>query len=140
MTASFVLDASLTLAWCFEDERTPASKEVLHRMSNESAVVPSLWHFEVANGLVIGERRGRITRQGASEFLALLSGFDIEVDEHGASRAFSYVFSAAHTNVLSVYDAAYYDVAVRRQLPLASCDGALRSAVVAAGLPVLGAK
>lgn len=138
MTASFVLDASLTFAWCFKDEETPASKQLLYRMSHESAVVPTLWYFEVANGLLVGERKGRITRQGAIEFMALLNGFDIELDEQGAERAFAYVFGAAHANSLTAYDAVYYDLAVRRRLPLASRDDDLRDAVVAAGLPVLG--
>ena len=68
---SFVLDASATLAWCFEDERTAPAASMLERLRDQEALVPPLWLLELANGLVVAERRGRITRAESTRFLGM---------------------------------------------------------------------
>jgi predicted nucleic acid-binding protein len=66
----FVIDASVALAWCFDDEATEATRALLDRFEDERAEVPSLWHLELANALAMGERNKRITLARASEFIA----------------------------------------------------------------------
>ena len=101
--SSFVIDASVALAWCFDDEATEATRALLDRFEGEQAEVPSLWHLELANALVSGERHRRITRARANEFIALIGGLPIVIDEQdfdarsehrtrvGAQRGVEYV-------------------------------------------------
>ncbi len=78
MMAAFVLDASITMTWCFEEEATPATDEVLHRLSSESAVVPAHWSLEVANVLAIAERRQRISESESAAFLSRVETFPVD--------------------------------------------------------------
>jgi predicted nucleic acid-binding protein len=75
--SSFVIDASVALAWCFDDEATEATRALLDRFEDERAEVPSLWHLELANALAGGERHKRITRARTNEFIALIGGLPI---------------------------------------------------------------
>jgi predicted nucleic acid-binding protein len=70
---AFVLDASVALAWCFDDEKTPQTEAVLDRLAADSAVVSTLWEFEVANALLVAERRGRLSDFTAARFVELLA-------------------------------------------------------------------
>lgn len=76
----FVVDASVTLAWCFEDEATPQTEAILDRLINDTAIVPALWELEVSNVLLMGERRGRLTEAKSARFVALLGQLPIHVD------------------------------------------------------------
>jgi predicted nucleic acid-binding protein len=96
-------------------------------------VVPALWHLEVANALLVGERRKRTTAAKVSHFLTLLSALPITVDEETATRAWSDTLSLARTHGLSAYDAAYLELAVRQGLPLATLDEPLRAALRTVG-------
>ena len=78
---AFVLDSSVALSWCFEDEVTEATLRIRERLSTERAVVPSLWLLEVAHVLLLGARRGRLTAEAAAEFADLLVGLPIDVVE-----------------------------------------------------------
>ena len=138
MSPAFVLDASITLAWCFPEEATAASSELLERMSHDRAAVPSLWFLEVANALVAAERRQRIKAEDAAEFLRLLDSFDLDVDDHAEFRAFGHIAGLARSHGLSVYDASYLDLARQRRLPLATLDLPLRSAADRIGIALLG--
>jgi predicted nucleic acid-binding protein len=131
----FVLDASFTLHWCFEDEATPASDAVLTRLQNQedSACVPGIWPHELLNGLGKGITRSRVERQKAfllwQEIRALpISIIDVPVDE-------ALLELALHHN-LAVYDASYLSLAVSRGLSLVTSDDKLGAAAQIAGIQV----
>jgi predicted nucleic acid-binding protein len=129
---AFVLDTSVTMAWCFEDEATGATDAVLSRLANERAVVPPLWRLEVANVLIVAERRGRMTEAQSGRFVSLLSQLPIDLDSQDVPV--SNVADAARRHGLSSYDAAYLLLAQRRGLSLATLDEALSAAASAAGV------
>ncbi len=133
----YVLDCSMTLCWCFEDEKTERSESLLDALEGGVTMVPSLWYFEVANALVVAERRGRISRAAAAAFLNLLSALPIVVDPESATHAWSGVITLAREHRLSAYDAAYLELALRRGSPLATRDQRLASAAETLGVPVL---
>lgn len=131
----FVIDASVTLAWCFEDEATTATETVLDLLADESAIVPALWELEVSNVLLLGERRGRLTESQSARFVALLAQLPILVDTGNVDMAA--VMAAGRQHSLTAYDAAYLVLAEREGVPLATMDTRLRAAAEKAGLPVL---
>jgi predicted nucleic acid-binding protein len=133
---TFVLDCSLTVAWFFEDEINRYAQAVEDSLSTASAVVPGLWPLEVANALLMGERRSRATEAKVTTFLRLLGALPIAVDDETASRAWQQSLHLARSHRLSVYDAAYLEIALRHGLPLATLDGKLAAAAAAAGVPV----
>lgn len=123
---SFVLDASVTMAWCFETEATPYTEHVLDRMElGERAWVPALWRLEVVNALLKAKRQNRIGTQRAEEFLHELRDFTIEVDHECLDIADGEIFRLGLKHQLSSYDAAYLELAIRRRLPLATNDNNL---------------
>lgn len=132
----FVLDNSVTMVWGFDDEANPYAESMLDLMPTARAYVPSLWPLEVANVLLVGERRKRITPADTSKFLALLSTFPITVDDETTARAWSDTINVARSQGLSVYDAGYLELAMRRGLPLATLDDKLKAAAVAVGVAV----
>ena len=138
MTPTLILDCSIVMAWCFNDESTPGTNQIQDRMANEAAVVPGLWYLEITNVLAMAEKRKRITPQGSQQFLQLLSILDIQVDDDAPRRAFNHLLPLCRTHGLTSYDAAYLDLSIRRQIPLATLDDALRKAATTLGLPVLG--
>ena len=131
----FVVDASVTLAWCFEDEATPQTEAILDRLSDDAAVVPSLWELEVSNVLLAGERRGRLTESQSARFVALLAQLPILV--YTASVDMGAVLAAGRHNALTAYDAAYLVLAEREGVPLATLDARLRAAAHAVGVAVI---
>ena len=133
---AFVLDSSVALSWCFEDEVTEATLRIRERLSTERAVVPSLWLLEVANVLLLGARRGRLTAEAAAEFADLLLGLPIDVVEPERDIADLMQLAAEHR--LTAYDKAYLQVAAARRLPLATMDATLAEAARAAGVDLLG--
>jgi predicted nucleic acid-binding protein len=130
----FVLDTSVTIAWCFEDETTPYTESVLEALAKGEALVPCLWPLEVSNVLVTAERRKRITRAKVTRFLQLLGEFPITVDAEGVASVFTEVLSVAREHDLSAYDAAYLELSLREGLPLATLDTRLRAAARRAGV------
>ena len=138
MSAAFVIDCSITMAWCFDDEATPKASKILDRLANEKALVPELWFLEVANVLAMAEKRRRITAAKSDEFVSLLEKLDIEIDQGRPGGAFSTLLPLCRANGLTSYDAVYLDLAVRRSLPLASLDDELRRGAKALGVKLLG--
>jgi predicted nucleic acid-binding protein len=130
----FVLDGSVTLVWAFEDETDAYADVVADSLTERRAVVPALWPLEVANALVVGERRKRTTEARTAQFLTLLENLPISLDDETALRAWEETLHLARTHQLSVYDAAYLEVAIRRGLPLATLDGPLKTAARAVGV------
>ncbi len=135
---SLVLDSSMTLSWCFKDERTDASQAVLRRVAEDGAVVPALWRFEVANGLQMGLRRRRIDAKNRDLLLANLAGLDVAVDPESDVQAWSATVKLADRHSLSVYDAVYLELAQRRRLELATLDRQLTDAARVELVPVIG--
>jgi predicted nucleic acid-binding protein len=132
----FVLDNTVAMAWCFTEEATEFTKTLLSRLSNltDSAVVPALWLYEVANVVELAVRKGRIPGEKALAFLDSLADLPIEVENPSRTQVFVTVRTLAGQYQLTGYDAAYLELAIRHQLPLASLDKALSRAALAAGL------
>ena len=137
---SLVLDASLTLSWYFEDERTPAIDAVLDEVVASSAVVPPPWRMEVANGLQMAIRRKRIDRDFRDRAIRHLSLLPIMVDPESDTHVWTATLGLSDRFGLTIYDAAYLELAQRRNLPLASIDKALSTAGERLGLPMLAGK
>ena len=135
--SGFVIDASVALAWCFDDEATEATRTLLDRFEDERAEVPSLWHLELANALAMGERKGRITPARASEFIALIDALPIVIDERTPNFALSSVLELSRRQQLSAYDASYLELAMRRGIPLATKDDDLARAANHMGVTLL---
>jgi predicted nucleic acid-binding protein len=133
-TDRLVLDGSLTLAWYFADEADPYADAVAQGLTTREAVVPSLWRLEIANTLVVGERRRRSTQAQAAAFLARLERLPIVIDDQTDARAWGETIRLARAHTLSAYDAAYLELAMRRGLPLASLDDQLKAAAAAVGV------
>jgi predicted nucleic acid-binding protein len=133
----FVLDTSVAVVWCFEDETTPYAERSLDALASGEALVPFLWPLEVGNVLLTAERHKRITRAKATRFLRLLMDLPITVDTEGIAKAFTEVLAVAHEHGLSAYDAAYLELALRQGLPLATLDTGLRRAARQAGVQLL---
>ena len=134
---SLVVDASLTLAWYFEDERTPAIDALLDRVAQNGAFVPSLWRLEVVNGLQAAVRRRRIDHAYRDDALQQLGLLPIAVDADTGAHAWTTTLRLADRCALTIYDATDLELAQRRALPLATLDRALRSAAQALGVPLL---
>lgn len=133
----FVLDASVSLAWCFEDEETPYASSVFDRLRKDQALVPTIWPLEVANTLLVGERRGRLTLAMSTRFVRTLSGLLITVDDRTSETALGPVLALSREYGLSAYDASYLELAARAGLPLATQDDRLRMAAERSGVDVL---
>lgn len=130
----FVLDSSVTMAWYFRDEARAYAKAVRKSLGTVSAVVPALWPIEIANILILGERRGRSTEADAHKWLGYLQMLPIRVDDETAARAWSDIRLVARSYHLSAYDACYLELAIRLGLPLASLDDKLKESAAAAGV------
>ena len=131
----FVLDCSVVLAWYFADEADRYADAVAAALPSAVALVPALFHLELGNILVVGERRKRSTEAQATAFLARLAGLPIVVDSQTMARAWSEILTLARTHGLSTYDAAYLELAMREALPLATLDDQLEAAAKAIGVP-----
>ena len=135
---SFVLDASVTLAWCFADESTAYTEAVLDFLSSGSvALVPAIWPFEVANALLMAQRRKRITLAQVTSVLQRIALLPITIEFITMGRAFGAIFSGAQREGLTAYDAAYIELAMREGLAFATLDNGLRRAAQRAGVPLL---
>lgn len=137
---AFVPDASVTLPWCFEDERTSFTESLLNRIrAREEAMVPSHWPAEVLNSLVQAKKRGRVPEENIQRFLRDLSSFPILVDHERSLTVWERVRRLAETHRLTAYDAAYLELAQRTGLPLATLDRELQKAARAEKVPLLEA-
>ncbi len=137
-TKSLVLDASVPLAWCFEDESAALAERVLDVLETGTEMLtPSIWPLEVANALLMAERRKRITTAQATAFLQRISKLPILVEPISPNRAFEQILHVARQYQLTEYDAAYVELALRQALPLATLDAKLQRAARSAGLSLV---
>lgn len=133
----FVLDASVALAWCFEDENGSRADEILDLFTSANAIVPAIWPLEVGNALLAGERRKRIKPAEISRSLELLRNLDIQIAGRDSRLDMEDLVALARAENLSVYDAAYLFLAMREGVPLATMDRALEQSARRIGVPVL---
>jgi predicted nucleic acid-binding protein len=130
----FVLHCSVTMAWCFDGEATAYTERVQDQLARVRAVVPTIWPLEVANAALVGERRKRLDAARSTRFLAFLNALPIVCDDETSPRSFGDIIHLARAHKLSAYDAAYLELAIRRNLPLACLDGKLKTAAAGVGI------
>lgn len=135
---TFVLDSSVALSWCFDDERTDETDALLRRVASSGAVAPVLWPLEVLNGLAMAERRRRLETDKRMRFTGFLRDLPVSIDPDTVAHAWDPVAGLALRFHLTVYDAAYLELAWRLALPLATLDQELRNAATDLGVPLLG--
>ncbi|KAA2244226.1 type II toxin-antitoxin system VapC family toxin [Salinarimonas soli] len=131
-----VLDASAALAWCFDEERTPQTEALLRRVEAGGALVPSHWPVEVANALLVAERRQRLKAPAVDGLLELIASLPISLDGRAATNLSGSLLTLARERSLTVYDAAYVELAQRTDLPLATLDRAMARAARDIGVPL----
>ena len=131
--SGLVVDASVVMAWLFDDEENPRADRVLELLAEDGALVPYLWHLETRNTLLVAERSGRLSAEGVRERLDALIDLPIRTDEGPNLQS---VFELARMHQLSFYDALYLELAKRESAALATLDQALSRAAFAEGLPV----
>lgn len=134
---SVVIDASVTISWLFADEQTPLCMNLLQRVSRDGAVVPSLWPLEIANALQNGIKRKRMDAAYRDSTIQRLLLLPIEIDPDTSEYAWTATLQLADVHRITVYDASYLELALRRGLPLATRDDQLAAAASAAGATLL---
>lgn len=129
-----VLDCSVAMSWCFEDQATPYSESVLDLLAHQKALVPAHWPLEVTNVLLTAERKKILTEAQSARFTEILLSLPVEIDEKTSLKAFQETLSLARNHGLTSYDAAYLELAMRQGLPLATQDNALKKAAKKCGV------
>jgi predicted nucleic acid-binding protein len=137
-SVSLVLDSLATLAFVYGDQTTEPIRRVFDAVAEFGAIVPAHWRLEVANSLTVAVRRRRIDSEFRRAALADLGFLDILVDAETDARAWFATLDLADRLSLTLYDAAYVELAARRALPLATLDGDMHAAGAALGLQLLG--
>jgi predicted nucleic acid-binding protein len=132
----FVLDTSVAMAWCFEDEANLYADAVLDSLIDNAALAPSIWPLEVGNVLLVAERRKRMSQSESKRFLELLSSLPIKIEGFSEQRMFEAVLNLARKQRLSSYDASYLDLAMQTELKLATLDQSLRKAAGRCGVAI----
>jgi predicted nucleic acid-binding protein len=134
----FVLDASVVLTWCFPDENSPLAQHVSERFKlGDTALATSFWPHEVLNALLAGERRNRISRTLVQRFLEDLAVLPVRLEQAPADIVFERIQSLSRTHELTAYDAAYLDLAIEHDLPIATLDDALIRACRKTDVPLV---
>ena len=133
-----VLDASVTLSWCFPDEQSPAAMGVLDSLkAGDQALVPAFWCSEVLNSLLVGERKGRISADQTRAFLEDLRALRPTLDLASLERVFQETQELCRQHGLASYDALYVELAMRSGSPLPTLDKNQRDAALAVGVTCL---
>lgn len=137
MKNNFVLDCSVTMAWCFLDETSSYAKRARAMLEDNEAKVPMLWPIEVANTLCIAERQKRINKYESMRFKSLLNELPISLDDKTASKALEDTLDIARNINITVYDATYLELALRDNIPIATLDKKLQKAAQHIGIELL---
>jgi predicted nucleic acid-binding protein len=135
-----VVDASTALAWCFPDESSDDADALLVALEGKTILVPSIWSLEIANAVLVGERTKRLREPEIQRFTTLLEGLSVSQDARSVGEHVSHVLPLAREYGLSAYDAAYLELSIRYEAPLATLDGKLQKAAESAGVRVLRAE
>lgn len=135
MSSRFVIDNSVVMSWCFEDEGNGYAEAVLESLISTEAFAPAIWPLEVGNVLLVAERKKRLSQAAVVRFLALLGGLPIAVEQESPERMLKEIVSLAREYGLSTYDASYLDLAMRLDLPLATRDTSLVRAAKKSKVP-----
>lgn len=134
MSTNFILDCSITMAWCFEDEFDEYAHSILSSFNQSKALVPSLWNLEVTNVLLMAEKRNKLTPADSIRFLELLNSLPIYTSDLNLSM--SEIITTARLNKLTTYDATYLLLAMHEGLMLATKDIALINACNENGIKI----
>jgi predicted nucleic acid-binding protein len=134
---ALVLDASVVLAVALQEANRHHAARILSEVADQGAAVPCLWHVEVGNALPIAERRKAMPAEQRAAALQDLSQLTVTVDTETVLRAWREAISLAAQYRVTLYDAMYLELSLRRELPLASFDADLRRAATAANVPLL---
>ena len=129
-----VLDASIALAWCFPDEASEHAEKVLVALERATILVPSIWGLEIANAILVGERRKRLNQPEVRQFMTLMEGLVLTQDAQTAARHVQDVLPLARSHGLSAYDAAYLELSMRHSAALATLDDRLKKAAKTEGV------
>ncbi|MBW1926760.1 MAG: type II toxin-antitoxin system VapC family toxin [Deltaproteobacteria bacterium] len=136
MSENFVIDNSVVMAWCFEDETSQYADAILDRLEVSTAVVPSNWPLEIGNVLLIAERKKRLSQADSIRFIALLSELPIMIEQEPPERMLKEILALAREHQLSSYNASYLDLAMRKGLPIATLDNGLIAAAKRSRVPI----
>ncbi len=136
MEEGFVLDNSIVMSWCFQDEASTYADAVLDALEGSHAIVPSVWPLEVANVLLVAERKRRLSRADTARFILLVRSLPLGVEDETPDRIMGEILALARESGLSSYDASYLDLAIRKGLPIATLDKGLRKAARRCRVPV----
>lgn len=128
MGTEFVIDNSIVMTWCFQDEFNKYANTVLEQLNKNQAFVPSIWPLEITNVLLVAERRKRLNKAESIRFIELISNLPIAIEQEPPTRIFQEVISLAREYHISTYDASYLDLAMRKGIPLATLDKGLKQA------------
>ena len=134
---SVVVDASLAATWFFEDESTPDTESVAEQVVSDGGLVPQLFSLEIANVFLLSERKGRLPAGHVDRYLDRLEQMELQVDLETAEQLRSTTIELARVERLTVYDATYLELALRKQLPLATLDRDLAMAARRRGITVI---
>jgi predicted nucleic acid-binding protein len=138
---AYVIDSSIAMTWLFADEKRDDCDDLQQQLAGDAtAVVPQHWPVEVANNVLVGERRKRVSQQTTKPFIDLLQSLPIALDDSTRDQSFSDGLTLARQHGLTVYDALYLELALRRGLPLASLDKSLRKAAASEGVDCFPAR
>ena len=135
MSVRFVIDNSVVMGWCFENEGNRYAEAVLDSLEYGEALVPAIWPLEVGNVLLVAERKKRLSEASVVRFLALLNSLPITVEPEPPERMLKEIVSLARAYNLSTYDASYLDLAMRLGLPIATQDASLARAAKKCRVP-----
>lgn len=137
MSENFVIDNSVVMAWCFEDETSRYADTVLDKLEVSTAIVPSIWPLEVGNVLLVAERKKRLSEADSARFIALLTELPITIEQEPPGRMLKEILALAREHQLSSYDASYLDLAMRKGLPIATLDNGLVAAAERSQTPIV---
>lgn len=137
MDTKFVIDNSIVMSWCFQDEKSKYANAILDRLSDSEAIVPAIWPLEVGNVLLVAERRKRLTEADCIRFLSLINELPITVQQETPGRMMKEIFNLAREYYISSYDASYLDLAMRNGVGIATQDSGLKKAAKRCDVPLV---
>jgi predicted nucleic acid-binding protein len=137
MSRRFVIDNSIVMTWCFKDEANLYADAILNSLTDAVAVVPAIWPLEVVNVLLVAEHRQRLHEADSVRFTTLLSQLPIVIDRTWPERIMKDLLAFGRENMLTSYDAAYLELAMRQGLPIATLDQKLLAAANQVDIPIL---